>query len=108
MPAQGYYSFPTIHNETVVFVCEDDLWTVPAAGGVPRRLTASPAQESHPALSPDGAWLAFTSRDEGAPEIHVMLAEGGAARRLTYLGGDSWVAGWHPDGRRILFASNTA
>ena len=29
MPDQGYFSDPTIHNETVVFVCEDDLWTVP-------------------------------------------------------------------------------
>jgi tricorn protease len=108
MPDQGYFSDPTIHNDIVVFVCEDDLWTVPAGGGLARRLTASPAQEAHPALSPDGAWLAFTSRDEGAPEIYAMPAEGGPARRLTYLGADSWVVGWHPDGDTIIFASNTA
>lgn len=39
--AKGYYRFPTIHKDTIVFVCEDDLWTVPASGGVARRLTSN-------------------------------------------------------------------
>jgi len=38
---KGYYRFPTIHNDRVVFVAEDDLWQVPATGGVARRLTAN-------------------------------------------------------------------
>jgi tricorn protease len=37
----GYLRFPTINADTVVFVCEDDLWTVPADGGLARRLTAN-------------------------------------------------------------------
>ena len=28
MPEAGYYRFPTIHDDTVIFVSEDDLWTV--------------------------------------------------------------------------------
>jgi len=102
----GYYRFPTIHEEAVVFVCEDDLWTVPASGGVARRLTSNPGQASTPALSPDGTLLAFTGRDEGHPEVYVMPAEGGPAKRLTFLGAQTRVVGWSPDGREILFASN--
>ena len=42
----GYYRFPTIHGNKVVFVCEDDLWSVPAEGGVAIRLTANLAEVS--------------------------------------------------------------
>ena len=50
MKTQGYYRFPTIHNNTVVFVSDDDLWTVSADGGTARRLTSGLGSVSHPAL----------------------------------------------------------
>jgi len=106
MPTQGYYRYPCIHGEDVVFVSEDDLWTVPAGGGVARRLTSSLGQVSFPAFSPDGSWLAFTCRDEGPSEVYVMPASGGEPRRLTHLGAMICnVVGWGRDGR-ILFACN--
>src|SRR5579859_169913 len=94
MKTQGYYRFPTIHNNTVVFVSVDDLWTVSAGGGIARRLTSGLGSASHPALSLDGKWLAFSGRDEGSMEVYVMPAEGGEARRLTYLGANTVVVGW--------------
>jgi tricorn protease len=108
MPEAGYYRFPTIHGDTVVFVCEDDLWTVPAQGGLARRLTSNPGQASTPALAPDGSLIAFAGRDEGTPEVYIMPALGGPARRLTYLGAHTWVVGWSRDGSSIIFASNAA
>ncbi len=102
----GYYSYPTIHADTIVFACEDDLWRVPASGGVARRLTANPGQAYAPALSPDGTRLAFTGRDEGHAEVYIMPAEGGPATRLTYLGADARVVGWTPDGKSVVFVSN--
>lgn len=102
----GYYRFPTIHGDRIVFVCEDDLWTVPTGGGVARRLTSGRGEVSFPALSPDGERLAFTGREEGHTEVYVMPAEGGELRRLTWLGAWSLVAGWSRDGTSILFASN--
>jgi tricorn protease len=106
MSTHGYYRWPTIHDDTVVFVCEDDLWSVAASGGVARRLTANPGSVQSPALSPDGTLLAFVGRDEGPGEVFVMLAVGGEARRLTFLGETMRVCGWSRDGRDILFASS--
>src|SRR5688572_27804134 len=34
----GYFRYPTIHEDTIVFVSEDDLWMVPAEGGRAWRL----------------------------------------------------------------------
>ena len=101
---RGYYRFPTIHDDRIVFVAEDDLWAVPVTGGVARRLTANLGAVSHPAFSPDGQWLAFVGREEGHAEVYVMPAAGGAARRLTFQGSDATVVGWHGD--RIVFASD--
>src|SRR5579862_6688455 len=105
MKTQGYYRFPTIHNNTVVFVSEDDLWTVFAGGGIARRLTSGLGSASHPALSLDGKWLAFSGRDEGSLEVYVMPTEGGEARRLTYLGANTLVVGWTSSGK-VVFSSN--
>lgn len=102
----GYYRYPTIWGNTVVFVSEDDLWCVPASGGVARRLTSNQGDVSYPALSPDGEQLAFVGREEGYPEVYLMPADGGSARRLTFLGSSCQVLGWTPDGQSIVFNSN--
>lgn len=106
--SSGYYRYPTIYGDTVVFVCEDDLWTVPAAGGMARRLTSNLGEITHPFLSPDGQQVAFAGRDDGQPEVYVMPARGGQPRRLTYQGGSQvMIAGWTPEGQ-IVYASNAA
>ena len=99
---RGYLRHPTLHGERVAFVCDDDLWTVPVAGGDARRLTAGLSEPSTPCYSPDGRWLAFVGRDEQHPEVCVMPAEGGPARRLTWLGTDTLVRGWTGDGRIVF------
>lgn len=99
----GYYRFPTIQGNTIAFVCEDDIWTIPARGGIARRLTAGLGRVTYPALSPDGAWLAFVGREEGQPEVYSMPALGGPVTRLTYLSSAA-VLGWTAEGR-IVFSS---
>jgi tricorn protease len=104
----GYYRFPTICGSHVVFVCEDDLWSVPVTGGVAIRLTSNLGEVSHPFLSPDGAQLAFIGREEGHPEVYVSKGDGGIAKRLTFLGANTTVVGWSSDGKSIIYASNAA
>ncbi|MDA8195568.1 MAG: PDZ domain-containing protein [Thermaerobacter sp.] len=101
----GYYRYPTIAGDTVVFVSEDDLWTVSRHGGTARRLTAGWGSATRPWLSPDGRSIAFIGREEGDSEVYVMAAAGGEVRRLTYLGATTQIAGWDPAGR-IVFATN--
>ena len=55
----GYYRDPTIRQDSIVFVCEDDLWTVPVEGGIARRLTSNLGLTGSPSLSPDGRTTRF-------------------------------------------------
>jgi tricorn protease len=102
MSDHGYLRQPAIHGDAIVFVCDDDLWSVGVSGGIARRLTAGLGEPATPSLSPDGKWLAFVSRDEQHPEVYLMPAAGGPARRMTWLGPDVMVRGWTADGRILL------
>lgn len=106
MAVRGYYRHPAIWNDTVVFVCEDDLWSVGVEGGVAHRITANPGTEAYPRISPGGSRLAFTSRDEGQWDVHLMELAGGNARRLTYFGAVTHVVGWSADGEAVLVATD--
>lgn len=101
----GYLRYPAIAGDTVVFACEDDLWSVPAGGGTARRLTAGVAEASRPRLSPDGSQVAFIGATDGPTELYVMPSNGGAARRLTFQAARCTTAGWHPGTGEIVYAS---
>ncbi|MEY4071427.1 MAG: Tricorn protease, partial [Candidatus Eisenbacteria bacterium] len=73
----GYYRFPAIHGETVVFTAEGDLWRTTLAGGLAQRLTTHLGEETRPAISPDGRWVAYSATYEGPTEAYVMPVSGG-------------------------------
>ncbi|MGH8773722.1 MAG: S41 family peptidase [Jiangellaceae bacterium] len=101
----GYLRFPSVRGDTVAFVAEDDVWLGHAGGGRAWRLTADRAPVAHTRLSPGGDRVAYTSRRDGAPEVHVVDTDGGPPRRLTYWGSDfTRTIGWSEDGH-VLAAS---
>jgi tricorn protease len=100
----GYYRFPAIHGDTVVFTSESDLWTVDVTGGTARRLTTHSGMEANPAISPDGLTLAFSAQYEGPTEVYTMPLAGGLPVRRTFSGQTATLVGWTPDGK-ILYAS---
>ncbi|WP_327663418.1 MULTISPECIES: S41 family peptidase [unclassified Streptomyces] len=100
MTTPAYLRFPHLHGELVVFTAEDDVWAAPLDGGRAWRVSADNMPVGNPRLSPDGETVAWTSRRDGAPEVHIAPVAGGPAKRLTHWG--SWttsVRGWTPDGR---------
>jgi tricorn protease len=100
----GWYRDPAVHADSVVFTAEGDLWQVSTQGGIARRLTTHPAEESQAALSPDGRMLAFVASYEGLPEAYVMPLAGGMPKRLSFENARVWVQGFAPDGR-LVYAS---
>ena len=76
--------FPATNDIDIVFSYAGQLYTVPVAGGVARRLTDGPGYAVFPKFSADGKLLAFTAQYDGNTEVYVMPAGGGAPRRLTF------------------------
>ncbi len=101
---RGYFRYPAIHGDTIVFTAEGDLWRVGIQGGVAQRLTTHPAEEDQPAVSPDGQTVAFCASYEGPREVYSMPVMGGPPKRHTFEGGQAVVVGWTPDGR-ILYST---
>nr|MCU0253920.1 PDZ domain-containing protein [Acidobacteriota bacterium] len=96
---------PDLHGDLVAFVHAEDIWTVPAAGGVAKRITFHEGEEKMPKFSPDGTRIAFTADYDGNPDVYVMNTEGGDITRLTFHPGADEVVGWHPVSGKILFRS---
>ena len=99
--AQGFYRFPALHGDTIVFAAEGDLWMVTVAGGAARRLTTHPGEETSPVISPDGRTLAFTATYEGPAELYTMPLSGGVPTRWTYEAEPSVATTWTPDGKLV-------
>ena len=97
----GYYRYPAIHGDTIIFTAEGDLWSVSAKGGAARRLTSNPGKEFQAAISPDGQTVAFNAEYEGPIDVYTMPVEGGLPQRRTW-DGDAFVAGWTPDERVLV------
>jgi tricorn protease len=100
---RGYYRFPAINGQTIVFTAEGDLWETGIEGGMARRLTSHPGEETHAAFSPDGKTIAFSANYEGPTEVYTMPATGGLPSRRTFENNAN-VMGWTPDGK-ILYAT---
>jgi tricorn protease len=97
------------NGKRVLFCARGDLFSLPAQHGDTRNLTqTSGADEDHPAWSPDGRQVAYTTDDSGEQQIAVRPAEGGAERLLTHFPrGYLYQPVWAPGGDRLAFSDSS-
>jgi TolB protein len=66
-------------------------------------LTDHPAADTHPAWSPDGKWLAFSSERTGSGDLYLMDSNGGSLRQLTDHPAYEGAPRFDRDGRALFF-----
>jgi tricorn protease len=93
------------NGKRALFSARGDIFTVPAEHGATRNLTnTSNVDEDHPAWSPDGKTIAYTTDVAGEQQVAIRPAEGGAEKILTHFkSGFPYAAVWSPDGRQLSF-----
>lgn len=108
LPAQidaGLFRYPDVSKTHIVFTYANDIWIVPKEGGNAIKLSSPSGVESFPKFSPDGLNLAFSGNYDGNTDVYLISTSGGVPVRLTQHGMTDRVVDWHPEGKRILFAS---
>ncbi len=104
---RGYYTYPTLHGDMIVFTAEGDLWSVGIHGGQAHRLTSGAGTEHKATISPDGKTVAFAADYEGPSEVYTIPIDGGLPQRRTW-DGNSEPEGWAPDGRLMIASERYA
>ena len=88
-----------------------DLVGVRVGGGdsTPVPIVASPLTELHPAVSPDGRWIAFTSNQSGLNnDVFVRPFGNPSGGRWQVSNGGGTQPVWAPNGRELFFLDGQA
>lgn len=85
-----------------------DLWIYDVATGERVQFTSDPADENWLIWSPDGRRVAFNSARDGGLDLYAADASGhGVVDALLVDGLAKWPVSWSPDGRYILYTTNS-
>lgn len=87
----------TQHRQTA------DIYIKAVSGRTVTQLTADPAQDIMPAISPDGQRIAFASNRAGSWDIYLISINGGQAAQLTGDRSHELHPSWSPDGSKIVY-----
>ena len=94
------------NGKRTLFSARGDIFSVPSEDGPTRDLTNTQgADEDHPAWSPDGKTVAYTTDSSGADQLAIRPAEGGPQTLLTFFT-EGYLYGpvFSPDNRTLAFS----
>jgi len=81
-----------------------DIWMVTPDGAQRKVLVQTPYDDMQGQVSPDGAWLAYTSLESGQAEVYVRsLVDAGVRWQVSAGGADPR---WRRDGRELFYTSS--
>jgi serine/threonine protein kinase/Tol biopolymer transport system component len=83
---------------------QSDLWVYSFADGSTSPFMATPFDESAPALSPDGRYIAYVSDESGRLEVYVTTFPTAGAKMRISTSGANWPL-WRRDGRELFLVS---
>jgi dipeptidyl aminopeptidase/acylaminoacyl peptidase len=83
------------------------IWLAAVDGSTPPRpFTAGEGRDQSPRWSPDGRWLAFTSKRDDQSKLLVIAVDGaGEARSVASSKEEFEEVAWSPDGTRIAYVA---
>jgi Tol biopolymer transport system component len=83
-----------------------EIWMLPMKGDrKPYPYLQGQFLEAHPAFSPDGKWLAYTSGESGRAEVYVQRFPGPGEKIQVSTDGGFYPV-WSRDGRRLIYESS--
>ncbi len=74
--------------------------------GAPVFVTQGTGLATHPSVSPDGQWLAYSSSGGPQEDIYLIRSDGTGLRQLTNDAAKDRLPRWSPDGKRVAFFSD--
>jgi eukaryotic-like serine/threonine-protein kinase len=81
-----------------------ELWTLPLRGATaPKRYLANGFNLAHPALSPDGRWMAYDSDESGHVEVYVQSFPDPDQRRWKISPDEGSEPMWTREGRELVY-----
>lgn len=108
-PDSKELAFSRNPDNMVAISTNNEMYTVPAAGGTPKKITENPANDSQPLYSPDGKYIAYRAMKRAgfeADQNQLVLYERSSGKLTNLTEAVDYSVNdvvWSPDSKSLIF-----